>query len=34
MPVTMIDKRPISTGQVGPITKKLIEAFRKHIREA
>jgi len=33
VPVTMIDKRPIGNGTVGPITKKLIDAFRKHIRE-
>jgi len=34
VPVTMIDKRAIGNGSVGPITKKLIDAFRKHIREA
>jgi len=34
VPVTMIDKRAIGSGGVGPITKRLIEAFRKHIRES
>ena len=34
IPVTKIDGRQIGTGQVGPITKKLIEAFHKCIREA
>jgi branched-chain amino acid aminotransferase len=33
MPVTMIDKRVIGDGKVGPITKKLIEAFHRHVRE-
>jgi branched-chain amino acid aminotransferase len=34
MPVTKIDGRVIGDGHVGPITKKLIEAFHKHVREA
>ena len=33
MPVTMVDKRQIANGKVGPITKKLLEAFRQYIRE-
>jgi branched-chain amino acid aminotransferase len=33
MPVTKIDGRPIGSGQPGPITRRLIEAFHKHIRE-
>src|SRR5687767_11610697 len=33
MPVTMIDKRQIGDGKVGPVTKKLIEPFHKHVRE-
>jgi branched-chain amino acid aminotransferase len=32
MPVTRIDGRTIGTGQVGPITKKLTEAFHRHVR--
>ena len=32
MPVTSIDKRLIGAGKVGPTTKKLIEAFRTHIK--
>jgi branched-chain amino acid aminotransferase len=32
MPVTMVDKRAIGDGSVGPITKRLIEAFKKHVR--
>jgi branched-chain amino acid aminotransferase len=34
MPVTMVDKRQIGNGTVGPITKKLLEAFRQYIRES
>ncbi len=34
IPVTKIDGRQISTGQVGPITRRLIEAFHKCVREA
>ena len=30
---TKIDGRPIGTGQVGPITRRLMEAFHKHVRE-
>ncbi len=32
VPVTSIDKRPIGTGKVGPVTLKLIEAFYKKVR--
>jgi branched-chain amino acid aminotransferase len=34
VPVTRIDGRPIAEGQVGPITRKLMEAFGRHVREA
>lgn len=34
IPVTKIDGRQIATGQVGPITRKLTEAFHKCVREA
>lgn len=34
IPVTKIDGRPIGDGQVGKVTKRLLEAFHKHIREA
>jgi branched-chain amino acid aminotransferase len=33
MPVTRIDGRPIASGEVGPITRRLIEAFHRHVRE-
>ena len=33
MPVTKIDGRVIGDGHVGPVTKKLIDAFHKHVRE-
>jgi branched-chain amino acid aminotransferase len=33
MPVTKIDGRQLGTGVVGPITKKLTEAFHRHVRE-
>jgi branched-chain amino acid aminotransferase len=33
IPVTRIDNRAIGAGQPGPITRRLIEAFHKHIRE-
>ena len=33
MPVTKIDGRTIGSGRPGPITRRLIEAFHKHIRE-
>lgn len=33
MPVTKIDGRTIGTGVAGPITKRLIEAFHRHVRE-
>jgi len=32
--VTKIDSRPIGSGQPGPITRRLREAFHKHVREA
>jgi branched-chain amino acid aminotransferase len=34
MPVTKIDGRLIGNGGVGPITKRLIDAFHRHVREA
>jgi branched-chain amino acid aminotransferase len=33
MPVTKIDGRAIGSGEVGPITRRLIEAFHKYVRE-
>lgn len=33
VPVTKIDGRPVGSGQVGSITRKLIDAFRRYIRE-
>ncbi len=33
IPVTSIDKRTIGDGAPGPVTKKLVDAFRRHIRE-
>jgi branched-chain amino acid aminotransferase len=30
--VTKVDGRPIGSGQPGPITKRLLEAFHKHVR--
>jgi branched-chain amino acid aminotransferase len=33
VPVTKIDGRPIGNGQPGAITRKLIEAFHRHVRE-
>lgn len=33
MPVTKVDGRVVGKGQVGPITKRLSEAFHKHVRE-
>jgi branched-chain amino acid aminotransferase len=33
IPVTKIDGRTIGTGQVGSITRKLMEAFGRHVRE-
>jgi branched-chain amino acid aminotransferase len=32
MPVTKVDGRVIGSGQVGPITRKLMDAFGRHIR--
>jgi branched-chain amino acid aminotransferase len=33
IPVTQVDKRPVGSGTPGPITRRLIEAFHKHVRE-
>jgi len=33
VPVTKIDGRPIGSGQVGPLTRKLMEAFHKTVRK-
>jgi branched-chain amino acid aminotransferase len=33
IPVTKIDGRPIGDGQPGPVTRKLLEAFHRHVRE-
>jgi branched-chain amino acid aminotransferase len=33
VPVTKIDGRPIGDGQPGPMTRKLMEAFHRHVRE-
>ena len=33
MPVTKIDGRIVGTGVAGPTTKRLIEAFHRHVRE-
>ncbi len=33
MPVTTIDGRVVGTGTAGPVTKRLIEAFHKFVRE-
>jgi branched-chain amino acid aminotransferase len=34
VPVTKIDGRPIGSGTVGAITRKLMDAFHRHVREA
>jgi branched-chain amino acid aminotransferase len=34
VPVTRIDGRPVGAGNPGPVTKKVIEAFHRYIREA
>ncbi|HEY7119350.1 MAG TPA: branched-chain-amino-acid transaminase [Tepidisphaeraceae bacterium] len=34
VPVTKIDARPIGTGHPGPITRQIMDAFHRHIREA
>jgi branched-chain amino acid aminotransferase len=34
VPVTKIDGRPIGNGSPGAVTKRLIEAFHRHVREA
>jgi branched-chain amino acid aminotransferase len=34
IPATRIDRRPIGDGTVGPITRRLIEAFGRHVRSA
>ncbi len=33
VPVTKLDGRPIARGEVGQITRRLMEAFHKHVRE-
>lgn len=33
IPVTKIDGRPVGRGEPGPITRKLLEAFHKHVRD-
>ena len=33
VPVTSIDRRVIGDGKPGPITRQLIEAFRRHVKE-
>ena len=32
IPVTKIDGREIGNGKPGPITRRLLEAFHKHVR--
>ena len=34
MPVTKIDGRVIGRGEAGPLTRRLMEAFHRHVREA
>ena len=34
VPVTKIDGRLIGTGEVGPVTRQLIDAFRRYVRES
>jgi len=34
IPVTKIDGRPIGAGQVGPITRNLLDLFHRHVHEA
>ena len=33
VPVTSIDKRPVGTGEVGPITKRLMQAYHELVRQ-
>ena len=33
IPVTSVDRRPVGTGQPGPVTKRLIGLFRDYLRE-
>ena len=33
IPVTKIDSRTIGNAQPGPVTRRLLEAFHKHVRE-
>lgn len=33
VPVTKIDGRPIGKGEPGPITRRLLDAFHRHVRE-
>ena len=32
VPVTTVDKRSIGNGQVGPITKKIMDVYARHVR--
>jgi branched-chain amino acid aminotransferase len=34
IPVTRIDGRSIGTGEPGPVTRRLLEAFHRHVRES
>jgi branched-chain amino acid aminotransferase len=34
IPVTRIDGRQVGAGQVGPLTKRLMEAFHRHVRDS
>ena len=34
IPVTKVDGREVGNGQPGPLTRRLIDAFRAYIREA
>ena len=34
VPVTKIDGRSIAAGSPGPVTKKIMDAFHRYIREA
>jgi branched-chain amino acid aminotransferase len=33
VPVTKLDGRPIARGEVGQVTRRLMDAFHKHVRE-
>jgi len=32
MPLTMLDGQPVGTGRVGPLTRRLMDAFEVHFR--